>query len=129
MSYIEEQVETKAPKHIVFKAWADNYLNRGFPKGKSGYVTDNSTGIKFKVLDVKKNKSITILWHSFFVKLLFDHIVEQQKKNSLVITKVKVQGILGPIVKFFIKNKIRKYVKMSLTKFQTDLDSMMTMRR
>src|SRR3990172_10244571 len=122
MKYIEEIIETRAPAHTVFKAWSENYLKRGYVKGKPGYIVDGKRRIKFEVLDVKKNESLTIVWHSLIAKLVFIHTVEQQKKGSTVSTKVQIKGIFAPLVRLIIRNKIRNYLKTSLSKFKSDLE-------
>ncbi len=117
MSYVEEKIFIKANKKRIYRAWEDNYLKKG------AYATQqHHKGIKFRVDDKVKNESMTITWHSFFVKLVFQYKVKDFKKGSEVYCRVKFGGFFGFIIKLFASSKIRKYLQISLKKFKNDLE-------
>jgi len=123
MSYIEEKVTTFAKPNVVFKAWADKYLQGGFEENKKGYVVnERKKGIKFKIEDIKKNHLLTVVWFSHFVKLKFFHIVEKDVNGSLITCKVQLKGFLAIIIKPLIAKRIRKNLQVSLKQFAKDLN-------
>ncbi|NGX62876.1 MAG: hypothetical protein KR126chlam6_00278 [Candidatus Anoxychlamydiales bacterium] len=123
MSIIEESVKTKALPNIVFKVWADKYITGGFEVGKKGHViNEKKKGIKFKIHEVKENESLTVIWYSHFVKLIFLHEVKKIENGSLIVCKVKLKGLFAFILRPLISNKIRKNLQMSLTQFARDLN-------
>ncbi len=122
MSYIEEKITVFAPVDIIWKAWSDNYLQTGFEIGKKGHVvTEKKRGVKFKIQDLKKNESLTIIWYSFLVKLIFHHRVEAKDIGSLVTCRVTLKGFFSFIIKPLISGKIRQYLQLSLKQFAKDL--------
>ncbi|HEU64949.1 MAG: hypothetical protein KR126chlam4_00585 [Candidatus Anoxychlamydiales bacterium] len=123
MGFIEERVKTFAKPNVVFKAWADKYLQQGFEKNQKGYVVnEKKKGIKFKIEDIEKNHTLTVVWFSHFVKLKFYHIVEEDINGSLVTCKVQLKGFFAVLIKPLIAKKIKKNLQVSLTKFARDLN-------
>jgi hypothetical protein len=124
MKCIEEKIKVFAPVHVIWKAWSDNYLQTGFKVGKKSHVmSDKKKKVKFKILEVKKNDSLTILWYSFMVKIVFQHKIEPIKNGNLVICRVNLQGFLAFIIKPFIENKVRNYLQISLRQFARNLNT------
>lgn len=123
MKAIEESVESRAKPSFVFNLWSDKYIKGGLEAGKKGYVVnEKKKGIKFKISDVKKNESLTVIWYSHFVKLIFLHEVKKIDKGSKITCKVKLKGMFAFILKPLIANKIRKNLQLSLTQFARDLN-------
>lgn len=121
MKYIEEKIAISAPVKTIWKIWADNYLQNGYDVGKKGFVTDSKRGVKFKILSYKENESLTIVWYSALVKLVYHHIVEPKDIGSLVTCKVQIKGFFSFLIKPLVSKKIRKYLQMSLDKFSKDV--------
>lgn len=123
MSYIEEKVTVFAPVELVWKVWADKFLKNDSVSGKKGQVViDQKKGIKFNVLDYKEKESLTVVWYSFLIKLIFHHEVESKDAGSLITCKVSLKGFCSFIIKPLVAKKIRKYVQNSLQQFARNLN-------
>jgi len=122
MKEIKEEVIVRAQVPIIWRVWSDNYLKKGMSQGKDGVYKDKKNRVKFKVIDVQKNRSMTLMWYSFFVKMLFTYTVDRAKNGALVSCRVNLKGFLAPVIGPFIKNKIKKYLKESLSQFKNDLE-------
>lgn len=128
MNYIEEKITVCSPAKIIWKAWADKYMQsdmkNGLEVGKKRFVTDTKRGVKFKILDFKENESLTIVWYSALIKLVFFHHVASQDRKSLVTCRVYLKGFFSFIIKPLIASKIRKALQMSLQQFSRDLNGL-----
>jgi hypothetical protein len=124
MKYIEDSVVIKAPKDRIFKVWADNYFPRGYTVDKKTgkIITKNGGGVKYKILDIKKNESLTILFKSFFAKMIFYYTLEKSPKGCLVRCKVKMKGIFSFLIQKIIGKKIKAHITESLLNFKKQLE-------
>ncbi|MFA6119039.1 MAG: hypothetical protein WCT85_03995 [Parachlamydiales bacterium] len=124
MGFIEEKIKISAPCDKVYNFWIDKYLQMGVDIGKEGHVVaGNKKGIKFKIQELKKNESITIVWFAHFIKLIYFHNVEPLEKGSLITCRVSIKGFFSFLIRPLISNKIRKYLQLSLKQFSLDLDN------
>ena len=123
MGYIEEAIIVNAPADLIWGIWSEKYLGAGLKIGEQKHVVcDKNKGIKFKILSFKKNESLTIVWYSFLVNLVFHHNVQPKDIGSLVTCRVTLKGFFSFIIKPMIAGKIRKYLKQSLQQFSRDLN-------
>jgi hypothetical protein len=123
MSYIEEKVTVYAPVKVIWKIWANKYLQNGLEIGKKNFVvTEKKKGIKFEIQDYKENESLTVVWYSSLIKLIFYHKVEPKDIGSLVTCRVKLKGFFSFLIKPLIAGKIRKDLQISLKQFSRDLN-------
>ena len=124
MSGIERSITTIAPPKKVWRSWAQMQTwssgtgKSAFKVGYKGQISpQRGKPIPFKIVDIDKNKSFTMIWYARFVKLVFKHSVEQNGKGSLIHCNVKFKGILGPVVRLFIGKRIKEQVDQSLSQF------------
>ena len=123
MKEIEEKIHIRADIKTVWKVWDETYLKKGFTQGKKGHVvSDRKKGIKFKVEDVVENESLTIIWYSHFVKLIFFHEVKAFENGSMISCRVKLKGLFAFFIKLLISSRIKKYISISLKQFKNDLE-------
>ncbi len=124
MSGIEKSITTIAPPKKVWRSWAQMQTwssgagKSAFKVGYKGHVMpQRGKPIPFKIVEIDKNKSFTMIWYASFVKLMFTHSVEQNGKGSLIHCNVKFKGLLGPIIGLFIRKGIKEQVQQSLNQF------------
>ncbi|NGX56650.1 MAG: hypothetical protein K1060chlam5_00893 [Candidatus Anoxychlamydiales bacterium] len=124
MKDIEDSVIIKAPKDRIFKVWADNYFPQGYTIDKKNgkILTKNGGKLKYKLLDIKKNESLTILFKSFFSKMIFYYTLEKSPKGCLVRCRVKMKGIFSFLLQKIIGKKIKSHITESLLNFKQQLE-------
>jgi hypothetical protein len=94
---MKEKIETRVAPEKVWASWERAYEKQ---KGVAGKF-------QYQVLDVIPGEQFTILWKTFFVKLLFSHIVSPTKLGSEICYSVKIKGPFAWPVRWFLGNKIR----------------------
>lgn len=124
MRYIEEKILVYTSCKTIWKAWANKYLPNGLEEGKCGHVVSDKRGVKFKILSFKENESLTIVWYSAFIKLVFYHFVEAKDKGSLITCKVELKGFFSFIIKPLIQGKIRQSLKLSMQQFSREFNGL-----
>lgn len=123
MSLIEEKITVYAPVDVIWKALSDKYLSTGVEKGgQVNSISHKKRGVKFKILDFKVNESLTIVWYSLLVKLVFYHKIKANDIGCLVTCAVNLKGFFSFIIKPLIESKIREHLRMSLKRFSGDLN-------
>jgi len=128
---IEEKVFTSSPSKKVWRAWQqmnnlptkkETKIN-AFKNNQKIFVENGKGGkTAFKIFDVEEEKSFKMIWYSFLVNMIFFYTVEQQKRGSLISCKVAFGGMFGWLVKFFLKNRVKKELENTLKEFAYRLD-------
>lgn len=108
---MEEQIETRVGSQAVWKAW-ERIHNMTPEKGKP----------RFKIFDIKKGESFSILWKSLFVRLVFTHKVLPTQKGSLIVYQVAIKGPFALPVKWLIGKKIQKNMSHVLKSIVKELE-------
>jgi len=87
-------------------------------------MADKKKKVKYKIKEFKENESLTIVWFSFLIKLIFFHHVKAIDNGSLITCRVNLEGFLSFLIKPLIANKIRKYLQISLKQFSVNLENL-----
>ena len=128
MHKIEEKIETKAAPKKVWRAWADHWKHAGhgpFREGLSGAVIQRGRKAPFRISNVTPNKSFQVNWHAFLMCMVFTYDVKpKDKRGSIVRCRVDFRGFLGGPIGLFLKSKLKKSVRESLTQFVSQLEMM-----
>ena len=129
---IEEMVQTKASPKKVWQAWAEHHRwtaadekgKNAFQVGKTGHVIEKGKRkASYEIMDIEPNKSFTTLWRAFLVKMTFTYRVEKTSKGSAIYCQIGFKGILAPVVRFFLKNKMKKMIGKSLRQFAWQVEN------
>jgi hypothetical protein len=122
---IESIIQTKVSPKQVWQAWSDAHaMDEGFIPGKKGVLrTNGGSAFSYRILDVRKGKSFTILWKSMFVRLIFTHTVIPKKQGSEIAYQVQIRGFFAYPVRYFLSEKIRQNLRLTLTALVKELES------
>ncbi|MBX7065775.1 MAG: hypothetical protein K1X28_00950 [Parachlamydiales bacterium] len=108
---MEEQIEARVSPEEIWKVWERAQTLEGKDKAR------------YKIFDVKKGESFSILWKSLFVRLIFNHKVQPTKKGSLISYNVQIKGPFAWIVRWLIGEKIRKNLQFVLKSIVKELEN------
>lgn len=125
MKPIKVEVFTKAQAKRVYQAWSDMYQSKtggNFKEGYKGYITEMGKKMPFEIKKVDKNEGFTIVWSSFFVKIIFHYAVKQEDKGSTISCQVKFGGLFGWVGSLFLKKKMKKNLTEMLTAFAEQMN-------
>lgn len=115
---MEEWIETRVPPHKVWDAWERAHTLHGgqaIREGQKGISKGQTAkGFQYQVLDVVKNERFSVLWKTFFVRLLFSHSVSPTKRGSTIRYNVQIKGLFAWPVRWLLGNKIRQNIRMIL---------------
>ena len=117
---MEEQIEVRVPPEEVWAVWERAHAlhgQKGIREGQKG-----KDQFRYEVLDVKKGESFSILWKTFFVRLIFTHRVEGTKYGSQISYKVQIKGLFAWPVSWLLGEKIRKNIGLVLKGVAKDLE-------
>lgn len=127
MKEIKVTTKTKAQPKDVWSAWRKKHRSEhgkgSFKKGYIGRAQFGSKAAFFEVFDVEENKSFTILWKAFFVKLFFTHEVDPLKKGSEIVYKAHFKGFFAPLVRWKVGKKLKPQMEQSITQFVYALEN------
>jgi hypothetical protein len=123
LKYIEEKIQVFATPEKIFDHWTQKFLKLGLEVGKVGYVAQGlKKGLKFKILEVKKDEIFTLMWHSFFFKLIYMHKIEKIDHGSLVTCQVTIKSPISFLIMPFISKNIRNDLQTSLKQFSKNIN-------
>lgn len=118
---MEEQIETRVPPQEVWAAW-----EKAHQIGTQKEIQEGQKGkhkFRYKVLELKKGESFSILWKSLFVRLIFCHTVMPMKKGSLISYKVQIKGPFALPIRWLIGKKIQKNIALVLKAMVKELEN------
>lgn len=108
MKSITVYQSTHKSADIIWEAWMKaspwNHWDQSqqVEKGKKGHVVSkNKKAIPYKILQVEKNKCLTILWKALFVRLLFKYQIENQEKGCIISYTVSFKGFFLGLCIFY----------------------------
>jgi len=132
MKEIEVKVKTRASVKDVWSAWRKKHRQEhGKGSFKQGFVGKSQFGGKaafFEVSNIEENKSFTILWKAFFVKLFFTHTAEPATKGTELTYKAQFKGIFAPLVYWRVGKKLRQQMEDSMHQFVYALENKIPFR-
>lgn len=118
---MEEQIETRVSPEEVWAAWEKAHAlhgQTGIEPGQKG-----KSKFRYKVLDVKKGESFSILWKALFVRLVFSHTVKPTQHGSEIFYRVQIKGPFGWFVRWLLGEKIRKNISLILKAIVRELET------
>jgi len=117
---MEEMIEAKVPPEAVWAMWEKAHALHA----QEGCVTaeKGKKKFKYKILNVQKGKSFSILWKTLFVRLLFSHSVEPIASGSTIRYKVQIKGLFAWPVRWLIGEKIRNNLAVVLKAIVKELE-------
>lgn len=118
---MEEMIEARVSPDQVWDAWERAHSLHG-PQGiESGQK--GKSKFKYKILDVKKGESFSILWKTLFVRLVFNHSVKPTKRGSEIRYKVQIKGPFAWPVRWLLGNKIKQNISLVLKAIVRQLEN------
>lgn len=105
---MEETIETRVSPPVVWEAWEKAHLlhgQKGIEAGQQGKET-----FRYRVLDVKKGESFSILWKTLFVRLIFTHSVKPTKRGAQIGYRVEIKGPFAWPIRWLLGTKIKKNI-------------------
>jgi hypothetical protein len=108
---MEEMIEARVSPAHVWAAW-----EKGMEQGKGGKI-------RYKIIDLKKGESFSILWKTLFVRLIFSHSVKPTLYGSNISYKVQIKGLFAWPVRFFLGKKIQTNLRAVLKAVVRELES------
>ncbi len=118
---MEEQIEARVSPDVVWEAWEKAHSlhgQTGIEAGQKG-----KSKFRYKVLDVKKGESFSILWKTLFVRLIFSHAVKPSRYGSEISYKVQIKGLFAWPVRWLLGEKIRKNIGLVLKAIVRELEN------
>lgn len=112
---MEELIEARVTPAQVWQAWEKVHV---LEEGKTG-----KDKFRYKVLNVKKGESFSILWKSLFVRLIFTQSVKPTSKGSEIRYHVQAKGLFGWAIRLFLGPKIKQNISHVLKAVVKDLES------
>jgi hypothetical protein len=109
---MEEMIETRVPPQRIWEMWEKAHSLQGQPgleEGRKGKHT-----FKYKIFNIKKGESFSVLWKTLFVRLLFCYTVRPSLKGSLISCRVEIKGLFSWLVRWLLSAKIRHNLKFVL---------------
>jgi hypothetical protein len=108
---MEETIEARVAPEKVWALWEKK-------------IEEPVTGkIRYKILNVQKGKSFSILWKTLFVRLIFTHSVKKAPLGSFIRYQVEIKGLFAMPVRFFLGEKIRQNLSLVLRSVVRDLEN------
>jgi hypothetical protein len=112
--FMEEMIETFVSHTVIWKSWERAHDLQEGKEGKNRF--------HYKIFDVKKGESFSILWKSLFVRMVFTQSVYPAPQGSRIVYKVQVKGLFGWAVKLLSGKKIKKSVSEALQTLVSKLE-------
>ncbi len=108
---MEERAKTKLSSVQIWHAW--DYAIQSAKNQKGPY----------KVTEVVPYKSFELELKTLFCKLVFKHEVFAASKGAEIVYQIKLKGLLSPLLRLVLKNKMQKNLKDSLNQFISHLEA------
>jgi hypothetical protein len=115
---MEYKITTRVPASKVWEAWETAHAVHGQPgitQGQKGLSNNpNAKGFKYKLLDVIPGEKFSILWKTFFVRLIFTHSVKSTTWGTEICYSVLIKGLFAWPVRRMLGNKIQQNLSLVL---------------
>lgn len=109
---MEEQIETHASPQQVWRIWE-----------RAHGIFDEKKKSKYKIINIKKGESFSIIWKGLFVRMVFNHKVLPTKNGSIISYDVQIKGLFAWPIRRFVGEKIRKNLQYVLKAIANELES------
>lgn len=93
---MEEMIEARVTPDQVWEVW-----EKGIEQGQKGKI-------RYKILEMKKGESFSLLWKTLFVRLIFSHTVKPIPRGSEIRYKVQIKGLFAWPIRWMLGPKIKK---------------------
>lgn len=118
---MEEKIEARVPSQVVWEAWERAHLK--MEAGQKGISkAEGKSKFRYEILDVKKGERFSILWKTFFVRLIFTHTVKPIRNGSEITYSVQIKGLFAWLVRWFLGDKIKKNIGLVLKTIVRELE-------
>jgi hypothetical protein len=114
---MEEILEAAVSPQTVWEAWSKAHALHGGQKGNS------QNGFRYQVLDVREGESFSILWKTFFVRMIFTQRVKPSRRGSEISYHVRIKGPFAWPVRWVLGNKIKKNIRLVLNAIVKQLEN------
>lgn len=108
---MEEMIETRVSPEVVWEYW-----EKKMDVGQTGKF-------RYKILDLRKGESFSILWKTLFVRLIFNHSVKPTHKGSEICYQVQIKGLFAWPVRWLIGAKVKRNIGYVLKAIVKDLEA------
>ncbi len=118
---MEEMIEARVNPEEVWEAWEKAHAfhgQQGIEAGQKG-----KSRFKYKIIDVKKGESFSILWKTLFVRLIFNHSVKPTRRGSEIRYQVQIKGLFAWPVRWLLGNKIKSNIALVLKAIVRQLEN------
>lgn len=109
-----EEVEASVPPEIVWDSWKKAHgihSDQPFEVGVKGKTKKEAgRGFRYKIVDIKEKESFSIVWNSYFAKLVFIHRVKSVPRGSKIQMDFQITGPLAWPLRFLLQKKIKKNI-------------------
>jgi hypothetical protein len=115
---MKASLTTTVPPLRIWTAWQTAHAGAGEEPMHSGQKGVSKkpglSGFKYQVRQIKEGESFSILWKTFFVRLIFTYAVKPISRGSEVSCFVEVRGPFSWLVRWALGDKIRKNLSQAL---------------
>jgi len=101
---IRSAIQTRISPEVIWHSFSRTFSAE---KGKEGRF-------KYRILSINEGESFTLLWKTFFARLVFTYAVVPHSTGSEISTQVEIRGVFSRILRYFLKNKIQRSLDLSL---------------
>lgn len=112
--FMEEMIDTRVPADRVWQSWEKAHELKEGTEGKNKF--------HYKVFDVKKGESFSVLWKSLFVRLVFTQSVRPTPKGSQISYRVQIRGLFGWAIRLLAARKIKRNISHVLQSVVKELE-------
>lgn len=121
-----QQIYAKVAPQKVWAAWEKAHSlhsNSAFAPGQKAKTQgEKAKGFKYKIIDLEQGESFTILWKSYFARLLFTHRVRPQSNGSLIEMGFQIKGPFAWPLRWMLEKKIQKNLAHVLAQMAKQLE-------
>ena|SRR5579872_1812806 len=117
---MKQTIEARVSPQTVWEAWEKAHQLHGEWQGKknshsnAGGKPGGKKGFSYRILSVDPGKSFSILWKTFFVRLIFTHSVAPSKRGAEICYEVQIKGLFAWPVRWLLGNKIKSNIDLVL---------------
>ncbi len=123
---MKQIIEARVSPQKVWEAWEkahEMHGRQGLESGIKGHSkSGGKKGFSYQILDVVPGKSFSILWKTFFVRLIFTHNVKPSKRGSEITYEVQIKGLFAWPVRWMLGNKIKSNIDLVLKQIVKQLE-------
>ncbi len=124
---MEEIIEARVSPTKVWEAWEKAHTiqtQKKIEMGQKGHAkAEGASRFRYKVLDVKRGVSFSILWKTLFVRLIFTHRVKPIQIGSEISYGIQIKGPFAWIVRRMLGAKIKNNVSLVLRAIVKQLEN------